>query len=104
MKKRSRSRIALSIVCAANPPHYPAVRCRRAARLRGPAHSKKAPNKPRKTPTAKKSGSPRKRTELKSSSWHEKAAEPHATPLDHEVAAERSGEGDDHVFHLENAR
>ena len=42
---------------------------------KAPAPSKKAPSKPRKKPVAKKSRTPKKRTELKSSGWYDKAAE-----------------------------
>jgi hypothetical protein len=41
---------------------------------KAPARSKKAPSKPRKK-LAAKSRTPKKRTELKSSGWYDKAAE-----------------------------
>ena len=49
---------------------------------KAPARSKKAPSKPRRKPTAKKSRTVKKRAELKSSSWYEKAAVSLATPID----------------------
>jgi hypothetical protein len=47
-----------------------------------PIRSKKAPSKPPKKPTEKKSRSVRKWTDLKSGSWYEKAATSVATPID----------------------